>query len=233
MERDNNLTDELTSYLKEKGFKIFGFADPKYYEDRFAEEHRPEAFLNGAQTVIIIGFHLFDLGLDAWCLGGQSGSYQFVDQILVTNCNRIRKLLMEKGYESKTISYGPGLFLKDSAALAGIGSIGRNNLLVTEDYGPQVRFRAIVTTAPLICGTPMEELKYCLSCNKCIEACPAGAFPDGIYNKELCHNYGYSHLKMVSNFTSIWCNKCIEACPVGSMREKETQNIDLSTKIIS
>ncbi|MCK4797782.1 MAG: epoxyqueuosine reductase [Spirochaetes bacterium] len=227
MKRDTILTDELLEFCGEINVDLVGFADPNYF-NRYPQQFRPETYLTGVQTVVIVGFHLFDLGLDAWCLGNESGSFQFVDQILVLKCSRIRKFLINKGYNSKTISYKAGLYLKEAAALAGIGSIGRNNLLITEDYGPQVRFRAVVTDAPLICGTPINESKYCSSCDLCIEACPASAFPNGVYNKELCNNYGYSNLKIVSNYTSIWCNKCIEVCPVGSMREIETQKYDTS-----
>lgn len=225
MIRDAILTDELLKFCGEIKVdrKLVGFADPKYFKDRYPEQFRPETYLTDVQTVVIIGFHLFDIGLDAWCLGNEeNGSYQFVDQILVFICSRIRKFLMNKGYKSKTISYKAGLYLKETAALAGIGFIGRNNLLINENYGPQVRFRALVTDAPLICGTLVNESEYCNSCNLCIDACPANAFPDGIYNKDLCNNYGYSNLKMVSKQTSIFCNACIEACIVGKKRENES-----------
>ncbi len=227
MERDTNLTDDLFKFCGEINVDLVGFADPKYF-DRYPQEFRPETYLKDVKTVIVVGFHLFDLGLDAWCQKNESGSFQFVDQILVGKCSRIRKFLMDKGYNSKTITYKAGLYLKEAAALAGIGSIGKNNLLVTEDFGPQVRFRAVITDAPLICGTKMNEIELCKSCQLFIDACPASAFPDGIFNKELCNNYGYSNLKMVSKFTSIWCNKCIEVCPVGSMREIETRSLDTS-----
>ena len=36
-----------------------------------------------------------------------------------------------------------GIFLKDAAVLAGLGIIGDNNLLVTPEYGPRVRLRAL------------------------------------------------------------------------------------------
>ena len=37
-----------------------------------------------------------------------------------------------------------GLYLKDAAVMAGLGCIGRNNLLVTQKFGPRVRLRAVI-----------------------------------------------------------------------------------------
>jgi len=136
-------------------------------------------------------------------------------------CARLKKYLSKEGYESKTISYEPGLFLKDACALAGIGPIGKNNLLITDEFGSQVRLRALVTTAPLVCGDPILESMYCEGCNKCIEACPANAFLEGKYNKIICLPYCLSHLMKISEDTVIWCNLCIDACPIGKFRENK------------
>jgi len=37
-----------------------------------------------------------------------------------------------------------GIFLKDAAVLAGLGTIGMNNLLITPEFGPRVRLRALL-----------------------------------------------------------------------------------------
>jgi epoxyqueuosine reductase len=39
--------------------------------------------------------------------------------------------------------YDGGIYLKDAAVMAGLGCIGRNNLVLTPEYGPRVRFRAL------------------------------------------------------------------------------------------
>ncbi len=55
-----------------------------------------------------------------------------------------------------------GTYLKDAAVVAGLGCIGRNNLLVTRQYGPRVRLRALTldadlssTGAPAAAGAPV------------------------------------------------------------------------------
>ena len=215
MERAKNLTKKLIDYSKKIGIDIIGFADPRLF-DRFPEEFQPYAYLKETETVIIIGIHLYDIILDVWSKNEEIGkSIQFADAVLKNYCNSISKFLFKYDHESKIIQYNPGLYLKDSAVLAGIGPIGRNNLLITEKFGAQVRLRAIVTTAPLELGKPIYESEYCKECNKCIDACPANAFPNQVYTKSICLDYNHANWKKLSEYTRLWCNECIESCPVG------------------
>ena len=132
---------------------------------------------------------------------------------------KLKDKLTQSGYISVVIPYSPGLYLKDSAALAGIGPIGKNNLLITPDYGSQIRLRAIVTTAPLICGEPLLESEYCKECDICMRACPANAFIDGKYTKNICNEWARANWEILSKHTVIWCNVCIEECPVTKKRK--------------
>lgn len=221
MERNKRLTEKVKKFCRKVGIDIVGFADTKLF-DRFPENNRPQNYLKGSQTVIILGFYLHDIILDAWNQNQKTGkSYHFADAVLENYCNLVKSFIKKQGYDSKIISYSPGLFLKDSAALAGIGPVGKNNLLITEHFGSQVRLRALTTTAPLVCGTPIFESKYCKDCNICIESCPASAFPDGKYNKDICRPYAISHLRNLSENTAIWCNICIESCPFTKIEYKK------------
>lgn len=222
MENDKELTENLIKYSKKIGVDIIGFADPKCYE-KFPKINRPERFLKDAKTVSIIGIHLYDIILDAWSQDQKTGkSFHYLDSILENRCYLIKEFLSKKGYNSVIIPYNPGLFLKDSAAIAGIGPVGKNNLLITKDFGSQVRLRAIVTNAPLKFGQPILESEYCKKCNICIESCPAQAFVNGKYVKDICLSYNLSNLKKLTEYTSIWCNICIESCPVSKKSLKSS-----------
>jgi len=212
MERDKSLTDKTIKFSKKIGMDILGFADPKYFT-RFPLRNRPEAYLKNAKTVIILGVYLYDIILDTWSQDQINGkSFHYLDSILENGCYKIKSFLQEFNYESVIVPYNPGLYLKDSAVLAGMGTIGKNNLLLTEAHGSQVRLRCLITEAPLITGQPIFENKLCKDCNKCIEACPAGALKGG-YNKDACLSYNLANLRKLSRFSSIWCNICIETCP--------------------
>jgi len=83
------------------------------------------------------------------------------------------------------IEYG-GAFLKDSAHLAGLGVIGRNNLLVTPEFGTRVRLRGIFMEAELEPTGPLD-FDPCSGCDRpCHRACPRDAFRSGAFERALC-----------------------------------------------
>ena len=74
-----------------------------------------------------------------------------------------------------------GIYLKEAAIHAGLGCIGRNNLLVTPKYGPRVRLRAITLSAWLPPDGPIA-FDPCRDCDApCVTHCPQRAFDRAIY----------------------------------------------------
>ncbi|MGD9181300.1 MAG: hypothetical protein PVF26_14070 [Desulfobacterales bacterium] len=83
------------------------------------------------------------------------------------------------------IEFG-GAFLKDSAALAGLGVIGKHNLLVTPEFGTRVRLRGIFMEAALEPTGPID-FDPCNGCDMpCHRACPREAFRSGAFERALC-----------------------------------------------
>jgi len=83
------------------------------------------------------------------------------------------------------IEYG-GAFLKDSAHLAGIGVIGRNNLLVTPEFGTRIRLRGIFMEAELEPTGP-SDFDPCNGCHRpCHQVCPRKAFRSGTFERAFC-----------------------------------------------
>ena len=79
-----------------------------------------------------------------------------------------------------------GVLLKDAAALAGLGVIGKNNLLITPEFGPRVRLRALFLDAELEPTGPID-FSPCDGCDMpCWRACPRVAFGSGTYSRALC-----------------------------------------------
>ena len=69
-----------------------------------------------------------------------------------------------------------GIYLKDTAVLAGLGCVGRNNLLVTPELGPRVRLRGMLLEDELRPTGPIA-FDPCAGCEEfCRKACPQNAF---------------------------------------------------------
>ena len=75
-----------------------------------------------------------------------------------------------------------GIYLKDTAVLAGLGCIGKNNILVTPELGPRVRLRALLLEEDL---TPTGPIDFdpCDGCEEfCRKACPQNAFEKIVFS---------------------------------------------------
>lgn len=64
---------------------------------------------------------------------------------------------------------------KTAATCAGLGWIGRNGLLIHEDFGAHLNWATVLTDAPLaVSQQPVTESR-CGNCYRCVKACPAKA----------------------------------------------------------
>jgi epoxyqueuosine reductase len=102
------------------------------------------------------------------------------------------------------------------AAEAGLGELGLNNLLLSPQHGPRLRFVALLTDAELPAGKPLEPaLCRPERCGyACVKACPANALEkDGSgTDKAACLKY---YIKLgLPGMSGVRCGLCIAACPV-------------------
>lgn len=67
------------------------------------------------------------------------------------------------------------------AIKAGLGEYARNQLVITPEFGPRLRFSKIFTNMPLSHDTlePKGVRAFCDICTKCSDACPVKALPFG------------------------------------------------------
>lgn len=100
---------------------------------------------------------------------------------------------------------------KKIAELAGIGWLGRNNLIVHPEYGAQIRLVTVLTDMPLL--TDKQIKNGCGSCKKCIHVCPAGAIKES--QKDFDHSACFEKLKFFQKQRYVdqyICGVCVKAC---------------------
>lgn len=153
----------------------------------------------------------------------------FIDQATLKLCNA----LQQWGYlampiaASQTINKDGwnynGLFPhRTGATRSGLGWIGKNCCLITEDFGPRVRLGTVLTNMDFDYGTPIETSE-CGECNLCVKACPANALKGnswhaGIERQELldpkiCSDHMRSKYQHIGR--GAVCGICIKSCPMG------------------
>lgn len=83
--------------------------------------------------------------------------------------------LETEGYKSIAKLKVGRLSHKTVALRAGLGFIGKNNLLVTNQYGCAVMLGKVLTTAPFITMSEKVKEPQCGDCNICVDVCPSKA----------------------------------------------------------
>ena len=118
-----------------------------------------------------------------------------------------------------------GVLLKDAAVLAGLGAFGKNNLVITPQYGPRIRLKALFLDVSLEPTGP-THFAPCAACDMpCRRACPQEAFGSGSFSRALCDlEMGEAEANEViienwwdgdsSDRVRKYCRACELACPV-------------------
>ena len=140
------------------------------------------------------------------------------------------------------------IFMKDTAVLAGLGCIGKSNILVTPEFGPRVRLRVMLLEMDLP-SVGALDFDPCQDCREyCRKACPQGAFNEtlysageygqeilpgrtGVYSRHTCNLQMEKDLsqgedvplegKDQTGRQVKFCRQCELACPVGRKSKKE------------
>ena len=87
-----------------------------------------------------------------------------------------------KSYRPPYFIESTGIFLKDAAVMAGLGCIGKNNIVITPEYGPRIRWRALLLDRTARAAGPVDY-DPCEGCPQpCRKACPVAAFDETAYD---------------------------------------------------
>jgi epoxyqueuosine reductase len=235
-------SDEIKEFMKGIGADLVGIAKADCFENT-PTRRGPSFIMPQARSIIVVAQRML-IG----CLESPSDMVTTIQGIALYDelhmlTLKTARFLEERGHRAAIVpGYSPvdmnketkGLSgevsLRHAAVAAGLGGLGRNNLLITPDK-------------------PCSE-GYCEDCEACISACPADALSEpgktrtgrclrtalpyglGKMIEYLTTSLDKSKEEMAETFTGpeFWnmyqtlqlgiqygCHACINACPVGSL----------------
>jgi epoxyqueuosine reductase QueG len=190
MPGDTQIIDEIREKAIEFGADLAGSVPAGLLEGcPSAQAAGPPGFSKTTGTVIVLGlYHDPEKPeMDWW----EEGRATPGDRVLRDIARRLAAWLEDLHHvQARVIPYqiyDGGTYLKDAAVLAGLGRIGRNNLVITPRFGPRVRFRALwvdIETGPVPCAAFVNP---CDTCNHpCESECPQDALESGVYSRDRC-----------------------------------------------
>lgn len=135
--------------------------------------------------------------------------------------DQIAELIIQKGYQAFSQSdaslIAEGKFdetrkqsllpNKTVALLGGLGWIGKNNLLITSEYGAAQCLGTILTNAPLEIALPEAQLPKCGACENCVKICDKQALKNKIWAPITPRD------EIINVYECSTCLKCLIHCP--------------------
>lgn len=149
--------------------------------------------------------------------------YRTVNMLLDQTALKLANIIQGKGHFAIPIPASQILDWQNQKAhlshkkighLAGLGWIGRNNLLVNKKLGSQLRLVSILTNMPLKTDKPTKD--NCATCRACIKSCPVGAIQDSSadFNHLKCFEKlkDFQKQRLVDQYI---CGVCVNVCRGG------------------
>jgi epoxyqueuosine reductase QueG len=224
-EKDKN-HQKLKNFALEQGISLFGVADITNIREEFLLDKNLKSQF---QNAISLGKQLLDSVLED-ILDRPTPlyfhHYRQVNFFLDRTAFLISSNIQELGFKALPIPASQiidwekqraHLSHKKVGYLAGLGWIGRNNLLVNPEFRSRFRLVTVLTNMPLEADRPLN--KDCGKCRKCLEPCPAQAIKE--QKEDFDHWACFEKLKEFRKLGIVGqhiCGVCVKACS-GSRRD--------------
>jgi epoxyqueuosine reductase QueG len=197
---NTNLTEELKAFGLKSGLDLIGVCavDSLPTLDMLDHQKNIKHVMPSAKSVIVGASRMLPAAVESSSRNIRFSHYSTMAlyQELGRISYRLCKILDEKGFRALPVptflpidmhnNYGiiADVSLRHAAVEAGLGTLGTNRLLLTNEYGPRVRLMAMITDAPLETNGK-SDASYCDGCELCVEYCPAGAMGRLIFENAL------------------------------------------------
>ncbi|MBB6696738.1 tRNA epoxyqueuosine(34) reductase QueG [Clostridium algidicarnis] len=238
--------NELENYIRSLGLDTFGFIPSKSFEElrsflqyrkinglenEFEEtdiEKRinPHMLMEKGKVIISIAFpYLYNNNFNNDT--GFSKYTEGLDYHIVVRSylDKIVDFLNEKGYEAKAFVDSNVLPERYIAYKAGLGFVGKNNMIITEKYGSFVFLGEIITDMDIEIKykdkkfSDIEKYESCGSCNICLKECPTKAINHKRRNSNICLSYITQKKQIEDKWFKVLggrifgCDSCQKSCP--------------------
>ena len=211
----------LKKYALNQGISLFGVADIRSLKENFLTLEKNNLY--GLDQAVSLAMQLSSKIIED--INNRPTKlyfhhYRQVNNALDQIALKITTLIQEKGFDAIPIASSQivdwekqlaHVSHKHIAAKAGLGWIGRNNLLINKTYGARLRLVSILTDIPLYINQPVTD--NCHACRACINICPAQAIKKN--QKDFNHLSCFDKLKEFRNKGYVGqyiCGICVKAC---------------------
>jgi len=192
----------------------------------------PRVVLEDTRSLIVVGqsYYTEDPPSDIWDdpTRGKVARYAWGRDYHKVMTPRLKRLAAWLDDEVKQelqfrayVDTGPVLE-RDFGALAGLGFIGKNSLLITPEYGSYVFLGQMLVNLELDFDEPGDTKGTCGSCTRCLDLCPTHAFPvPYVVDSRKCISYLTIECRQPIEETlrrqmGRWifgCDECQSVCP--------------------
>lgn len=214
----------LTSYLDNNYQGEMG-----YLANHFQKRVDPRLLVQGARSVVVVLMNYFPEHIQTDSTAPVIAKYAYGKDYHYVVKERLQQLMESLNQELGDVQ---GRAFVDSAPVlehawaqrAGLGWIGKNSLLLTQELGSFVFIGELIIDMELAYDDSFSR-DYCGTCTRCIDACPTGAIvAPHIVNGSKCISYYTIELKgdipsvMKGKFQNrvFGCDICQDVCPWNS-----------------
>ena len=219
MDKNKNYTG-LKKLATAQGVSLFGVADINAVKNDF---QLSEKLISKLDKAVCLGLRLSQSILDEISSAPTRlyfHHYRTVNASLDQAALKVANFIQNQGFQALPVPASiildwekqkAHLSHKKLGVLAGLGWIGRNNLLVNREIGSQFRLATVLTDLPLKIDQPVKE--YCGTCHLCVNICPAQAIKENPVDFDHLRCFEklkeFQKNKLVDQYI---CGVCVNAC---------------------
>ena len=195
------------------------------FEEKDIEKRiNPNIYMEEGKTIISIAFpylHNTEYVNNGFSVYTRGQDYH---KVVKSYLNKICEYIESVGGKAIALVDSNTLPERYIAYLAGVGFIGKNNLIITEKYGSFVFLGEIITDLEISCEDTrkfeeINDFKECADCTACYKGCPTKAINAARKNPNICVSYLTQKKELEDKHINLLkgkvfgCDICQEVCP--------------------